>query len=85
MNDVGTTCGHAGARRVSVQLNYGDGVTLIIQDDGEGFDPQAVELGRYGLVGIHERATLVDGVVEIDSAPDKGTTLTVRITELWEG
>jgi signal transduction histidine kinase len=76
---------HADARHVSVHLSYADGVTLTVQDDGEGFDPQAIEPGRYGLIGIHERATLVDGVVKIESAPDKGTTLTVHITELWEG
>jgi signal transduction histidine kinase len=76
---------HSGARNVAVRLVYGDGITLSVQDDGEGFDPQTVDPDRYGLIGIHERATLVDGVVEIDSAPDRGTTLTVHIAELWEG
>jgi signal transduction histidine kinase len=76
---------HASARNVAVHLSYGEGITLTIQDDGEGFDPQVVDPDRYGLVGIHERATLVDGIVEIDSAPDRGTTLTVRISDLWEG
>jgi signal transduction histidine kinase len=76
---------HSGARNVTVRLVYGDGITLSVQDDGEGFDPQTVDPDRYGLIGIHERATLVDGVVEIDSAPDRGTTLTVHIAELWEG
>jgi signal transduction histidine kinase len=76
---------HAGARQVTVQLSYGDGVTLTVRDDGQGFDPQTVESGRYGLVGIRERATLVDGTVEIASAPHQGTTLTVHIAELWEG
>ena len=76
---------HADAKHVSVDLSYVEGVTLTVQDDGEGFDPQAVEPGSYGLIGIHERATLVDGLVGIDSAPDKGTTLTVHIAELWEG
>jgi signal transduction histidine kinase len=76
---------HAGAQRVTVQLSYGDGVTLTVRDDGQGFDPQTVEPDRYGLAGIRERATLVDGAVEIDSAPNQGTTLTVHIAELWEG
>lgn len=76
---------HADAGHVSVHLSYADGITLTMQDDGEGFDPQSVEPGRYGLVGIYERATLVDGTVEINSTPEKGTTLTVHIAELWEG
>jgi signal transduction histidine kinase len=76
---------HADARHVFVRLSYADGVTLAIKDDGEGFDPQAIDTDRYGLIGIYERATLVDGTVQIDSTPGHGTTLTVHITELWEG
>ena len=75
---------HSGAGRVDVSLVYGDGVTLTVHDDGAGFDPHNVDEGRYGLLGIRERATLVDGEVEIISAPGSGTTLTVRITELWQ-
>jgi signal transduction histidine kinase len=75
---------HAGARHVEVVLSYENGVSLAIRDDGSGFDPHTVEEGRYGLVGIYERAALVDGKVEITSAPSEGTTLVVRIKELWE-
>ena len=74
----------SGAGRVDVTLAYGNGVTLTIHDDGAGFDPHNVDEGRYGLLGIRERATLVDGEVEIISAPDSGTTLTVHITKLWQ-
>jgi signal transduction histidine kinase len=56
-----------------------------VQDDGQGFDPQAVDADRYGLIGIRERATLVDGEVDIVSAPGAGTTLSVHIAELWKG
>jgi signal transduction histidine kinase len=75
---------HSGARSLGVSLEYGTGVTLSIHDDGTGFDPHNVDEGHYGLVGIRERATLVDGQVEITSAPNKGTTLTVHIAELWQ-
>ena len=40
--------------------------------------------GLDGLLGIRERATLVDGEVEIISAPGSGTTLVVHIAELWQ-
>ena len=76
---------HAGARNVAVSLSYENGVTLAVQDDGQGFDPQAVDANRYGLIGIRERATLVDGEVSIESAPGAGTTLSVHIAELWKG
>jgi signal transduction histidine kinase len=76
---------HAGARNVAVSLSYENGVTLTVQDDGQGFDPQAVDVDRYGLIGVHERATLVDGEVNIVSAPSTGTMLSVHIAELWKG
>jgi signal transduction histidine kinase len=74
---------HAGARCLDVSLEYDAGVTLSIHDDGAGFDPHNVDEGRYGLLGIRERATLVDGEIQILSAPGAGTTLIVRIAELW--
>jgi signal transduction histidine kinase len=75
---------HSGARSLDVSLEYGTGVTLSIHDDGTGFDPYDVDKGRYGLLGIRERATLVDGEVDIISAPDTGTTLVVHIAQLWQ-
>jgi signal transduction histidine kinase len=75
---------HSEARSLDVSLRYGTGVTLTVQDDGTGFEPHSVDEGRYGLLGIRERATLVDGETQIVSAPGKGTTLTVHIAELWQ-
>ncbi|MBN1580878.1 MAG: sensor histidine kinase [Anaerolineae bacterium] len=75
---------HAQASHLILQLHYDSGITLVVQDDGQGFDPQAVDLDRYGLVGIRERAELIDGQVVLESAPERGTSLTIRIAEPWE-
>jgi len=75
---------HAEASQLAVCLSYADGVTLNVQDNGQGFDPAAVDPERYGLAGIYERAALVDGQVTVHSAPNEGTTLIVRIGEPWE-
>jgi signal transduction histidine kinase len=75
---------HSEARSLSVSLDYSAGVKLSIHDDGAGFDPDAVEQGRYGLLGIRERATLVDGQVDIVSTPGAGTTLVLQIANLWQ-
>jgi signal transduction histidine kinase len=75
---------HAAANHVVLQLSYDSGVTLTIEDDGQGFDPEAVEGDHYGLIGIRERAELIDGQVTLTSAPDRGTTLSVQILEPWE-
>jgi PAS domain S-box-containing protein len=74
---------HAKATKVDILLesrsNY---VSLIIEDDGVGFDLKPA-LGRsereLGLIGMRERATLVGGVLEIESRPGAGTTIRVRI------
>lgn len=74
---------HAGARRVSVILErLGDHVRVIVEDDGKGFDVEALMNGpvpsrRMGLTGIRERVQLVGGTLKIDSGA--GTTVVVRI------
>jgi signal transduction histidine kinase len=75
---------HAQARRLTMRLSYGDGVTLSVQDDGQGFDTATVDPDRYGLLGIRERAALVDAQVAVASTPNEGTTLTVKIAEPWQ-
>jgi signal transduction histidine kinase len=83
---------HAAARNVFVQMDFGDeGVRLSVKDDGRGFDvarasadhPSPGEDGRaaWGLLGIQERASLVDGAAEFISAPDQGTTVRVYIPQ----
>lgn len=76
---------HAGAGAVTIELVVQDGlVNLCIQDDGRGFNPEhtsrdAVELQQLGLLGIRERAEVLGGQVQIESAPEKGTQLRVSI------
>ncbi|CAN5468628.1 hypothetical protein BH10ACI2_BH10ACI2_09050 [soil metagenome] len=76
---------HAEASSVTVQLERRDHeVILIIEDDGLGFNPEsrrpASESGKgLGLIGMSERATLVGGEVEIESAPGSGTAIYVRV------
>jgi DNA-binding NarL/FixJ family response regulator/signal transduction histidine kinase len=69
---------HAAARSVRIGLVYGaEGVTLLVQDDGAGFDRTAVEQGGategHGLGGMAERARLLGGTLELDSTPGWGT------------
>ena len=76
---------HARATEVSVVLEKQvDRIILIIEDNGKGFDPALLgnprRSGRgLGLLGMRERATLVGGDVEIESAPGRGTTIFVRV------
>jgi len=69
------------ARHVEVILERRqDSVLLVVEDDGIGFEADGSVNGQgFGLVGMRERAALVGGSVEIESAPGQGTTVLVRI------
>jgi signal transduction histidine kinase len=75
---------HARASQAWVDLHCNESdATLQIKDDGVGFDPVLVLDGNsrsgWGLMGIKERAKLVEGSVRIDSAPGEGTNLFITI------
>jgi PAS domain S-box-containing protein len=70
---------HSKATRVSVVVERRDGhVVAIVEDDGQGFDPDG-HVGGFGLLGMRERVALLGGTVEIESAPGAGTTIFARI------
>jgi len=50
---------------------------LKIRDDGQGFDPEAVEAGHYGLLGMRERARLMDGTLDVVSERGNGVAIKV--------
>lgn len=66
---------YSNTTRLRVTLNLSDGALDIeIRDWGNGFDPQAVREGRgVGLMGMRERARLLDGECVVESAPGAGT------------
>lgn len=76
---------HSGADRVSFILERrGDHVLAVIEDNGGGFDVEASMQTagrgrRLGLLGMRERAALLGGTINVESAAGAGTTLFVRI------
>jgi signal transduction histidine kinase len=71
---------HAGAKTVSILLVRRHGsVTAVIEDDGQGFDPDAVKSDSLGLEGMRERAELHDGKLTVETSPS-GTTLVVEVS-----
>ncbi|MFW5685588.1 MAG: sensor histidine kinase, partial [Spirochaetota bacterium] len=78
---------HAHARSARVRIiEQPDAITVVIQDDGIGFNAGAPELrsgssnggadnDHFGLIGLRERARLAGGTLAIQSAPGNGTTL----------
>ena len=75
---------HAQAHAVKIRFWRFQGlVCCSIEDDGIGFEHDAVSSGRIrrglGLLGIRERLQVLGGSCEIQSAPGKGTKLNVKI------
>ena len=70
---------HGQASSIRVRLVRDDArCRLVVEDDGRGFDPDGVR-GRsgYGLVSMRDRAAALPGLLSLDSAPGRGTTVEV--------
>ena len=76
---------HSRATRADLLIAFDDAeIKLEAVDDGVGFDmPMSptdfASMGHFGLLGIRERVDLIGAHLEVDSAPGKGTRLTVRL------
>ncbi|HLO18585.1 MAG TPA: PAS domain S-box protein, partial [Anaerolineales bacterium] len=72
---------HAHANQVDVVLTVRDDkLIVIVEDDGVGFDPNAVSTGNHlGLFGMRERTEMIDGKLTIESTPGKGTTIMMEV------
>jgi signal transduction histidine kinase len=69
---------HARATTAHVRVTDAqpDGLMIVIEDDGRGFDPSALRVHRYGGYGLQtmrERMELAGGSLRVDSSPNHGT------------
>ena len=72
---------HSKVRRFDVELRGApDAVSLVVRDDGVGFDPEKARKGSgLGLISMHERLKLVNGALSIDSRRKGGTAIHARV------
>ncbi|WOQ16263.1 AAA family ATPase [Raineyella sp. W15-4] len=72
---------HSGAEEASIMLVFAPGILrVVVEDDGIGFDPDVADRGRsLGLVGMRERARLVDATLSVESRPGAGTLIRVEV------
>ncbi|MBD3748248.1 MAG: sensor histidine kinase [Sphingobacteriales bacterium] len=76
---VNNTIKHAKASKLSIQLfKDEEGINLTIEDNGVGFDPSVAKNG-IGLDNIKSRIAFINGLVEYDSAPGKGTLVHIFV------
>lgn len=79
---------HAHAQHIQVELKFESAAVLLrVHDDGQGFEvPSYLNLndltrtGHFGLIGMRERALLVNGQLRIVSSTGKGTTVTLSLS-----
>ncbi|TGA95878.1 histidine kinase [Sporolactobacillus shoreae] len=77
---VQNACVHANPSNVRIRLEFRkDEVIILVKDDGAGFDQSVKKEGSYGLIGMKERADLLNGELTINSSPEHGTTILAAI------
>ena len=79
---LGNAVRHSGARCVTLTLAARDSrVSLRVEDDGQGFDPEeaVTRSRRLGLTSMRERAEALGGTLGLDSEPGRGTTIDVEV------
>ncbi len=72
---------HAQAKKAKLQITFleqQNELEIAISDDGIGFNPEDIEAGHYGLLGMRERVRLAGGKLEVHSEMSKGTQLVIR-------
>jgi two-component system sensor histidine kinase UhpB len=73
---------HAQARSARVSLERREALVVMrVADDGCGFDGAAARFSGLGLVSLRERVRLLGGTLEVETAPDAGTKVTVSLPE----
>ncbi|OGO40381.1 MAG: hypothetical protein A2147_06270 [Chloroflexi bacterium RBG_16_57_8] len=76
---------HAGASLAAIRLDLDDeAITMTVTDNGHGFSvPTRIEdlasAGRLGIMGMAERARLLNGTLEVGSTPGEGTRVVTRL------
>jgi signal transduction histidine kinase len=78
---------HSGSKRAEVEMIFSErSLAVNVKDFGRGLPPTRKPARRgLGLIAMRERAELLGGSLEISSAPDKGTTLSLKMPLLREG
>ncbi|MGJ9457635.1 sensor histidine kinase [Oceanobacillus sp. CF4.6] len=71
---------HSAASLIQVKLEIRrDSLTMLIKDNGKGFDLSVKRDKSFGLIGMRERVEMLEGQLNIQSAIGKGTTITIKV------
>lgn len=73
---------HAQAGEVTIQMNrYNHTLNILVEDDGVGFNPDAISRNSgLGLQSIRDRVRQLNGTLQIDSSPGRGTIISIDLS-----
>lgn len=71
---------HSGAKKARVSLRSQAGkLSLVVEDDGKGFEPEKIKIDSFGLFSIRERLSYLGGKLAIDSQSGRGTRAALSV------
>ncbi|WP_078392235.1 sensor histidine kinase [Shouchella patagoniensis] len=71
---------HAEPAEIIVKIELKpNNVTLVIKDDGRGFDPSKRNESSFGIIGMKERVNMLNGVITIQSKPQQGAIILIQL------
>lgn len=71
---------HAEASLIEIKLEITEKmITVLVRDNGKGFDTTKKKDKSFGLIGMRERVEMLEGKLEIQSQPNKGTKVFIQV------
>ncbi|RYG74383.1 histidine kinase [Lentibacillus lipolyticus] len=71
---------HAEASLIKVKLEVGTStISMVIKDNGKGFDPAVKQEKSFGLIGMRERVEMLNGTLSINSTIGEGTSVVIHV------
>jgi two-component system, NarL family, sensor histidine kinase DegS len=71
---------HAESTHIQVKVEVKkDKITVVVKDNGKGFDKELQKTGSFGIMGMKERVDLLEGDITIDSKIGTGTVVIVQV------
>ncbi|OIU67673.1 sensor histidine kinase [Rossellomorea aquimaris] len=71
---------HAESTHIQVKVEVKkDKITVVVKDNGKGFDTKETQTGSFGIMGMKERVDLLEGDITIDSKIGAGTLVLIQV------
>ncbi|WP_165967172.1 sensor histidine kinase [Jeotgalibacillus sp. S-D1] len=71
---------HANATEINVKVEIRSNlISIVVKDDGKGFDSAEKKQGSFGLIGMKERVDLLAGEMAVHSTPGSGTLIMIQV------